>query len=201
MPEGARDPRIVHGFSSAAQRLRALLLSTAGAPCPEPARRLLRVVDMKVEIPASVSDVMTRDVVSVAEDDTLSNLLGSLKALRFRHLPVTDEDRLIGLVTERDLLALASSTLLPHHGMQDQAIHERFRVRDIMIRDVLTVSPETSLQQAGRLLLKQRFGCLPVVDGSNVLVGILTSSDFIKLVANARAAAGSRTSGGSDLVQ
>ncbi|MEO8180211.1 MAG: CBS domain-containing protein [Deltaproteobacteria bacterium] len=156
---------------------------------------------MKVEIPSMVSDVMTRDVVSAEEDDTLSNLLGSLKALRFRHLPVTDEDRLIGLVTERDLLGLASSTLLPHHEMQDQALQERFRVRDIMVRDVLTVSPETSLQEAGKLLLKQRFGCLPVVDKDNVLVGILTGSDFIKVVANARAVAGSRTSGGADVVQ
>jgi CBS domain-containing membrane protein len=156
---------------------------------------------MKVEIPGKVSDVMTRDVVSVAEDDTLANLLGAMKALRFRHLPVTDEDRLIGLLTERDLLGLASSTLLPHHGMQDQTLQERFRVRDVMIRDVLTVSPETSLQKAGKLLLKQRFGCLPVVDGNNVLVGILTASDFIKVVANAVAVPGSRTSGGSDVVQ
>jgi CBS domain-containing protein len=155
---------------------------------------------MKVEIPSKVSDVMTRDVVSVDENDTLSNLFGSLKALRFRHLPVTDENRLIGLVTERDLLGISSSTLMPHHAMQDQTLQERFRVRDIMVRDVLTVAPDTSLQEAGNLLLKQRFGCLPVVDGNNVLVGILTGSDFIKVIANAGAVAGSRTSGGTDVV-
>jgi len=156
---------------------------------------------MKVEIPGTVSEIMTRDVVSVAEDETLANLLGSLKVLRFRHLPVTDEDRLIGLVTESDLLGIASSTLLPHHGRQDEVLQERFRVRDIMIREVITVSPDTSLQEAGRLLLKQRFGCLPVVDRDNVLVGILTGSDFIKVVATARSLAGPRTSGGGDVVQ
>jgi len=156
---------------------------------------------MKVEIPGTVSELMTRDVVSVGEDDTLANLVGSLKALRFRHLPVTDEDRLIGLVTESDLLGIASSTLLPHHERQDEALQQRFRVRDIMIRDVITVSPDASLQEAGRLLLKQRFRCLPVVDRDNVLVGILTSSDFIKVVATAHILVGSRSSGGADSLQ
>jgi CBS domain-containing membrane protein len=104
-----------------------------------------------------------------------------LKTLRFRHLPVTDEDRLIGLVTERDLLACSTSDLLPHRESADRFLLERFRVHDVMVRNVVTVSPQTSLHAAGKLLLEQRFGCLPVVDEENKLVGILTSSDFVKL--------------------
>lgn len=126
---------------------------------------------------------MTRDVVTVEEDDSLSNLRESLKTLRFRHLPVTDEDHLIGLVTETDLLGIASSNLLPHHAARDRELEERYRVRDIMVRDVVTVRPDTPLQQAARVLLKQRFNCLPVVDEHNVLCGIVTSSDFTKLIA------------------
>jgi CBS domain-containing membrane protein len=140
---------------------------------------------MKLEIPRTVADVMTRDVVSVEESDSLTNLLASLKTLHFRHLPVTDEDRLIGLISETDLLGIASSSLLPHGAAQDRALQERFRVRDIMVRDVLTAAPDTPLREAARLLSKQRFGCLPVVDASNVLVGIITASDFVKLVATA----------------
>lgn len=141
---------------------------------------------MKLEIPSTISEIMTRDVVTVAEDDSLANLLESLKTLRFRHLPVTDEERLIGLVTETDLLGIASSNLLPHHAAQDEALQQRLRVRDVMVRDVLTVTPDTPVQQAAGLLLKQRLNCLPVVDERNVLVGIVTSSDFTKLIALAR---------------
>jgi len=140
---------------------------------------------MKLEIPSTVAEMMTRDVVTVEEDDSLANLRESLKTLRFRHLPVTDEDRLVGLVTETDLLGMASSNLLPHHAAQDRDLQERFRVRDIMVRDVITVQPDLSVQQAARLLLKQRFNCLLVVDERNVLLGIVTSSDFTKLIAQA----------------
>jgi CBS domain-containing membrane protein len=141
---------------------------------------------MKLEVPSTVAEIMTRDVVTVQEDDSLANLLESLKTLRFRHLPVMDGDRLIGLVTETDLLGISSSNLLPHHAAQDRDLQERFRVRDIMVRDVVTITSDTLVQQAARLLLKQRFGCLPVVDESNVLLGILTASDFTKLIALAR---------------
>lgn len=127
---------------------------------------------------------MTRDVITVDENDNLLNLLASLKTLRFRHLPVTDEDRLIGLVTDRDLLACSTSDLLPHRDSADRALLERFRVHDVMVRNVVTVSPEASLHAAGKLLLEQHFGCLPVVDDANTLVGIITSSDFVKLCVN-----------------
>lgn len=140
---------------------------------------------MKSLLPRVVSEVMTRDVVTADENDNLLNLLGTLKALRFRHLPVVDDDRLIGLLTERDLLAVSASDLLPHRSDADRLLGERFHVRDVMVRDVVTASPEMSVRDAGKLLLKQRYGCLPVVDEANKLVGILTSSDFIRMVVNA----------------
>jgi CBS domain-containing protein len=146
---------------------------------------------MRIELPETVSEIMTREVVSVEESDSLLNLLESMQALRFRHLPVTDGDRLIGLLTERDLLRLSTSELLPHHADQNRGLLERFRVRDVMVRDVRTVSPDTSLAAAGRLLLQQRIGCLPVVDGQNVLVGIVTSSDYVASVARAVPQSGS----------
>jgi CBS domain-containing membrane protein len=163
--------------------------------------RLAQTPRMKLEIPGKVADVMTRDVVAVDENDTLEHLIDAMKSLEFRHLPVTDDDRLIGLVTERDLLRIATSSLLPHQEASDRVVQERFRVRDIMVREVVTVSPDTSLQEAGKILLKERFGCLPVVDAANVLVGILTSSDYIKVVVHAQTARGPRFGSQPDEVQ
>jgi CBS domain-containing membrane protein len=141
---------------------------------------------MNSPTPTTVSELMTRDVVSLAEDDNLLNLLSTLQALRFRHLPVTASNRLVGLVTERDLLAASTSSLLPHRTSSDHLLQQRFSVRDIMVRNVVTASPETSISDAAELLLKHRFGCLPIVDAENELVGIVTSSDFIRLAAEAK---------------
>jgi CBS domain-containing membrane protein len=127
---------------------------------------------MQSQLPETVSEVMTRDVLTLDEGDNLLNLVGTLKALRFRHLPVTKGDRLVGLLTERDVLRLSSSSLIPESAYSDRLLHERFRVRDVMLRAVMTASPEMSIHAAGVLLLKQRIGCLPVVDGQNVLLGI-----------------------------
>lgn len=135
---------------------------------------------MAKSFPRLVSEVMTKDVVSVSEDDNLSNLLESMHAMHFRHTPVTDGDRLVGLLTERDLLRTSSSSLLPHRD-SDNFLQKRFLVRDVMIRDVATVSPSTPLKDAGQLMLQRSIGCLPVVDDQNVLVGILTSSDLLEV--------------------
>jgi CBS domain-containing protein len=140
---------------------------------------------MLIEVPEKVSEIMTREVASLDENDNLSNLREAMRAMRFRHMPVTDEGRLIGLVSERDLLRISTSSLWPHQAEQDRALGERFRVRDIMVSDVLTVSPETSIEEAGRLLLRERIGCLPVVDASNMLLGIVTSSDYIRALLDA----------------
>ena len=127
-----------------------------------------------------VSDVMTKDVMSVREDQNLVNLLESMRGMHFRHTPVTDDGRLVGLLTERDLLRVSSSSLLPHRD-SDEFLKQRFHVRDVMTKDVATVSPSATLKQAGELMLKKRVGCLPVVDAKNVLVGIITTTDLLEV--------------------
>ena len=93
--------------------------------------------------PQLVSEVMTKDVVSVSEDQTLADLLASMRGMRFRHTPVTDDGRLVGLLSERDLLRMSSRSLLPHRD-GDEVLHRRFHVRDVMTKDVATVSPSTT---------------------------------------------------------
>lgn len=131
-------------------------------------------------LPQTVSEVMTKDVVTVSEDQNLSNLLESMQVMRFRHTPVTDDGKLVGLLSERDLLRISSSSLLPHRGA-DEFLHRRFHVRDVMTREVTTVSPSTTLREAGALMRDKRIGCLPVVNDTNTLVGIITTSDFLDL--------------------
>ena len=137
---------------------------------------------MTPALPAVVSDIMTSDVLTVEEDDNLLNMLRAMHTLRFRHTPVTDEGRLVGLLTERDVLAFSASTLLPNRAQSDQLLGERFHIRDVMKRDVKAVAPATSIKEAVSLMLQERIGCLPVVDADNRVVGIVTSTDLHKLL-------------------
>jgi len=134
----------------------------------------------------AVSDAMTGRVYTVEPEDALSLVWEVMRYRGIRHVPVVDaEGDLVGLVTHRDLLraSLVEQNDLPR--VIERALLERTRVADVMIRNVETVSPDDELRDAARLMLEQKFGCLPVVEGRR-LVGILTESDFVRWVASER---------------
>jgi len=131
--------------------------------------------------PRTVADVMTRKLVTVSERDPLESLEELMRRLRFRHLPVVDRHgKLQGLVTHRDLLSAFASWLTDNEA-EENAVIKQLPVRRIMQHEVLTVQPEDSLVEAGKLLWASKIGCLPVVDGEGALVGILTEADFIRV--------------------
>ena len=131
--------------------------------------------------PVYARDLMTKDVVTLGENESLEHLDESMRALRFRHMPVTDGDRLVGLVSERDLLRTGASSLLPQKHKQDHFLSEHFRVSAIMTRDVETVAPDAALVDVASMMSTRRLGCVPVVEKSGTLVGIITEADFVRL--------------------
>lgn len=129
----------------------------------------------------TVGDVMTRRLVTVSERDPLDSLEDQMRRLRFRHLPVVDKQgKLLGLVTHRDLLGAFASWLSDREA-EDNAQIKQLPVRRIMQSEVLTVQADDSLAEAGKLLWHSKIGCLPVIDGEGVLVGIITEADFIRV--------------------
>jgi len=130
--------------------------------------------------PVLVKDLMTSPVVSLFAEQTLPLAEDIMSFKHLRHLPVVDDNRhVVGLVSHRDILRAQISFLTGLTNEQRRARQEEVRVRDIMTRDVWTVTPETLASVAGRTLLDHRFGCLPVVEGE-FLVGILTERDFLR---------------------
>jgi CBS domain-containing membrane protein len=132
-------------------------------------------------IPQLVDEVMSREVLSLTEDQDLQHLDQTMRLFKFRHMPVTENNRLIGLVTQRDVLRISASSLLPGAREQTELLTKAYRVRDIMTRDVTVVHPGTLLTEAARMMHRGKLGCLPVVEADNRLVGILTESDFVRL--------------------
>jgi CBS domain-containing protein len=122
----------------------------------------------------TVADFMTRELVMVKESDDLALAEAILRLGGIRHLPVVRERKLVGLVTQRDLLRAAVS---------GASARER-RAQDIMTREPTAVAPRTSLAEAARLMLSRKYGCLPVCEEDGTLVGIVTESDFVRFAAD-----------------
>jgi CBS domain-containing protein len=129
--------------------------------------------------PREVQDVMTRKVAVLHEEENLELAEWGMKTFRFRHLPVVDGEKLVGLVSERDILRASISSLDEAHDLRDDNLKRYFFVREIMTTDVISVRPETSLIEAAAIMSINKLDCLPVTRADGMLVGIVTASDFL----------------------
>jgi len=122
----------------------------------------------------TVDELMTRDLVTLKEDDDLVTGDDLLAENNIRHLPVVKDGKLLGLVSHRDLIrALARQERVP--GAPSVL------VREIMTRGVETLKPKSAVREAIHKMLDNKFGCMPVVEDGGRLVGIITETDIIRL--------------------
>lgn len=137
-----------------------------------------------------VRDLMTPDVFTLRPDDNLTALYDLMDAEHIRHIPVVDEEGdLVGLVTHRDLLRSAVGAESDFAmGILRQFLESR-EVRDIMNSAVEVIEPDRDIREAADLMMENKYGCLPVVDG-RTLVGILTEADFVRYLARITAEEG-----------
>ena len=116
-----------------------------------------------------VRNRMSRPAVTVRQDADFQKALALMQEKRLRRLPVVaDDGHLVGIVVERDLLVAAMRYL-----------QSRVEVGDVMTRNVVTVGPDTDLNEVARTMLERKIGGLPVVEHGR-LVGIITESDIFK---------------------
>lgn len=125
------------------------------------------------------ADVMSRELVTLNEEDSLADILDGMERYELRHIPIVDGERLVGLLTHRDILRLSKSALTA--GPADASLSKRAMetfVGTVMTRDPQTISSDTGLDVAAARMVDGRFGCLPVVD-EGVLIGIVTEHDLL----------------------
>jgi acetoin utilization protein AcuB len=147
--------------------------------------RHARAIDKNVASwpkPIPVKNWMQQPVVTIPADTTCREAIESMRAHRIRHLPVVEQDRLLGIVTDRDLRQVLFDPALSDRVTEAADILEHRTVRDVMTWAVVTVAPHTNIRQAARLMHEQRIGALPVVDGRR-LVGMLTEHDILRAFA------------------
>ncbi|MFT7522138.1 MAG: CBS domain-containing membrane protein [Kiritimatiellia bacterium] len=129
-----------------------------------------------------IVDLMSTHVVSVQEDWSLSVALDMLDENRIRHLPVVDEDgNLTGLLSHRDLARRALGLVDELPLQERRAILDERVVSEIMEHSPETADPSDTVLEVAERMVENKFGCMLVVEGRR-LVGIITESDFVRLV-------------------
>lgn len=132
--------------------------------------------------PLAVRDVMSSEVQTLGRNDQLSIADDLMRQTRIRHLPVLDEEGdLAGIVSQRDLFRGAVVKALGYGSGQQTKMLEMLLVKEVMTNEVVTTTPDAELREAANVMLQEKIGCLPVLEGGK-LVGILTESDFVRLV-------------------
>ncbi|WP_394193567.1 HPP family protein [Pseudoalteromonas atlantica] len=131
-----------------------------------------------------VADLMTPAPLAIKADNTLHDAHNLMKEKNIRHIPVINENgALVGMLTQKILIAQVMGIMANYSSTALERKEKQTKVLDIMATDFTSIEPEQPLHEVANFFVENRHGCMPVVDKDNNLVGILTSSDFVRLAA------------------
>jgi acetoin utilization protein AcuB len=114
-----------------------------------------------------VSEIMSRELVTISSDKRVSKALQLMQQRQIRHLPVMEGGRMVGWITSRDLREVLLASML-----------EKITVADVMIKAPISVTADTGVEEAARLVQEHKIGGMPVLEGDR-LVGVITMLDLI----------------------
>lgn len=118
---------------------------------------------------------MTRNVICIREVDTLQTAFDLMKEWDIRHLPVTTDGKLVGVISDRDIL--------PYSMWSDSKVFLSRSVSDSMSRRVIAASPDDPISQIAGLMISHKIDCIPIVDPTDrELIGLVTSMDLVDLL-------------------
>jgi acetoin utilization protein AcuB len=129
-----------------------------------------------------VVDIMTKDPLIVTPSETIAQADELMVMNKIRQLPVVKERELIGIITDRDIRSFLSSSFMSAPETREKAL--RTKIGDVMTGDPLTLSPDDELREAVELLINEKVGGIPIVDGAEGIVGIVTYVDVLRCFLN-----------------
>ena len=133
-------------------------------------------------MPKTVRDIMTTEVTTLGRNDSLQLVKDIMTLGRVRHFPVLDDGQVVGVVSQRDLYKASLGSVMKYGEKAQRAFLEGLAVKEVMNDPAITIAPHASVQEAARVMMEKKIGCLPVLEGAQ-LVGIITETDMLKLVA------------------
>ncbi len=132
---------------------------------------------MRKRVP--ISEIMTKKVITLSTLDDLTTAEELFKKNNIRHMPVTENNKVIGMLSYTDLLRISFADAVDEHEQHvDTMVYNMFTIEQVMAKDVICVSSKATVQEVAAFLAKKEFHALPVVDNDK-LVGIVTTTDLI----------------------
>jgi acetoin utilization protein AcuB len=131
-----------------------------------------------------VKDIMQHDVACVSPETPLAEVVSLLQRRGVRHVPVLDHEDLAGIISDRDLKSVLPGLVARSATLATGADSGGLTAGDIMTKRVITVEPMVLVEDAARILMEERIGALPVIEGG-ALVGIVTETDVLMLFVRA----------------
>ena len=129
----------------------------------------------------TVREIMMGSPVTLKPDDSLKLASDLISLGRIRHIPVVENGRLLGIISQRDLLGRAADRILNLRENRKSALLKTVMIKEIMQRRVVTVETDTPIREAASMMADKKIGCLPVLSGSS-LVGLVTTTDILRYV-------------------
>ncbi len=130
-----------------------------------------------------VEEIMQRQVVQISAGERLSTLKDIMTLGGVRHMPVVRGGKLVGVVSERDLLRASLSNLIEFGSEQRRAFLHAVEITRVMSEPPVVISADASVEEAARTLAERKIGCLPVLDADEKLVGLVTETDVLRYFA------------------
>jgi acetoin utilization protein AcuB len=125
-----------------------------------------------------IVDLMTQEVVTVGPSQMLSDVVEAMRRRKIRHLPVVQDGKLVGIVTDRDVKRALPSVFSGDQDEYDRVLNET-PVDKVMTRDPYTVGPRDEIKDALKVMIERKIGAVPVVN-NGALIGIVTDIDYLK---------------------
>ena len=134
---------------------------------------------MKTDKAENVRKIMMGSPVTLSPDDTLDLANNVISLGRIRHIPVVENGKLVGLLSERDLIGAAANRIFGLNRKSKSALLKTESVKSIMKKRLVTVTPDTPIKDAARLMADKKIGCVPVIS-AGALVGLVTTTNVLR---------------------
>lgn len=123
---------------------------------------------------------MTKNPMTVTADTKVDEVAHLMKKHNFRRLPVVDDEKLVGFLSDSDLMRVAPSPATTLSRYEINSLLAKICVRDIMKKDVVSVNVGATIEEAALIMYKNKIGGMPVVSNMGAVVGVITETDIFK---------------------
>lgn len=123
---------------------------------------------------------MTKNPMTVTDDTKVDEVAHLMKKHNFRRLPVVDDGKLVGFLSDSDLMRVAPSPATTLSRYEINSLLAKICVRDIMKKDVVSVNVDATIEEAALIMYKNKIGGMPVVSNMGAVVGVITETDIFK---------------------